>query len=89
MIYHLVLAVKQAVLKGGVEYREISFDTIVNIIRDIANKGKDAWNKIPKPIKTVLAQALIQSVLYNPSNAANARVVSGGQRLRNVANMSK
>ncbi len=27
---------------------------------------------------------MIQSVLYNPSNAANARVVSGGQRLCNV-----
>ena len=78
-------AVKQAVLRGGVEHTDISLDSIVDVIRDIANKGKDAWNKIPKPIKTVLAQALIQSVLYNPSSAANAKVVSGGQRLRNVA----
>ena len=78
-------AIKQAVLKGGVEHTDISLDSIVDVIRDIANKGKDAWNKIPKPIKAVLAQALIQSVLYNPSNSANARVVSGGQRLRNVA----
>ena len=78
-------AVKQAVLRGGVEHTDISLDSIVDVIRDIANKGKDAWNKIPKPIKAVLAQALIQSVLYNPSNSANARVVSGGRRLRNVA----
>ena len=78
-------AIKQAVLKGGVEHTDISLDSIVDVIRDIANKGKDAWNKIPKPIKAVLAQALIQSVLYNPSNSANARVVSGGRRLRNVA----
>ena len=55
-------AVKQAVLRGGVEHTDISLDSIVDVIRDIANKGKDAWNKIPKPIKTVLAQALIQSV---------------------------
>ena len=78
-------AVKQAVLKGGVEHTDISLDSIVDVIRDIANKGKDTWNKIPKPIKTVLTQALMQSVLYNPSNAANAKVVSGGQRLHNVA----
>ncbi len=77
--------VKQAVLRGGVEHTDISLDSIVDVIRDIANKGKDAWNKIPKPIKTVLAQALIQSALYNPSSAANARVVTGEQRLRNVA----
>lgn len=60
-----------------------------DVIRDIANKGKDAWNKIPKPIKTVLAQALIQSVLYNPSSAANAKVVSGGQRLQNTSAEAK
>lgn len=78
-------AVKQAVLRGGVEHTDISLDSIVDVIRDIANKGKDAWNKIPKPIKTVLAQALIQSVLYNPSSAANAKVVSGGQASQNVS----
>ena len=82
-------AVKQAVLRGGVEHTDISLDSIVDVIRDIANKGKDAWNKIPKPIKTVLTQALIQSVLYNPSNTANARVVSGGQRLQNTSAEAK
>lgn len=81
--------VKQAVLRGGVEHTDISLDSIVDVIRDIANKGKDAWNKIPKPIKTVLTQALIQSVLYNPSSAANARVVSGGQRLQNTSAEAK
>ncbi len=79
------LAPEQAVLKGGAEYREIPFNSITDTVQDIANKGKETWNKIPKPIKTALVRALIQSVLYNPANAASAGVASWGQALQNMS----
>lgn len=78
------LAPEQAVLKGGAEYREIPFNSIMDTVQDIANKGKETWNKIPKPIKTALVRALIQSVLYNPANAASANVISDGQTPQNI-----
>ncbi len=56
----------------------------MDTVQDIANKGKETWNKIPKPIKTALVRALIQSVLYNPANAASANVISDGQTPQNI-----
>lgn len=60
------------VLKGGVEKTDISLDSVMNVIHNIAKKGKETWDKIPEPVKLVLGQTLLQAVLYNPSSATAA-----------------